>query len=166
MQNIILIGHKSSGKTTIGLTLANNLEFDFVDTDTLILNTYCPGKTIAAFYQEIGEKRFRQLENNIIQSLPKTHTVIATGGGTLTIASNAKYLKKLGQIIYLYLPISILTERNQYREQQGILATLLDPQVHYESRDKLYRQYADFIIECKHKTVVEIINEMRKTLLK
>ena|SRR3990167_5809063 len=160
MMNIILIGHKSAGKTTVGTQLAKELRLTFVDSDALLMQPHHPKQTTANFYQQVGETEFRKLESQIIQSLNLLDTIIAIGGGALQNKVNARHLKQLGQLIYLYTPFTILTTRNKPREQQGILANTVNPHEQYQMRDKIYRSYADKTINCENKSVEDIIKEI------
>jgi len=75
--NVVLVGLRGSGKTTIGRHLAKELSREFVDSDDLIeQRTDLP---IAEIFQLCGESYFRLLESEIIEGLSKTNgKVIAT----------------------------------------------------------------------------------------
>ena len=56
--NIILIGFMGCGKSTVGKKLAGSLHYEFMDTDTVIEETY--GKKISRIFEEDGEEAFRK----------------------------------------------------------------------------------------------------------
>lgn len=98
--NIVLIGYRGSGKTTIGRKLAQKLWMDFVDTDEKIVRR--AGRTIQEIFAQQGEAAFRDLESAVLAELA-THDnqVIATGGGIVLRAENVAALKRAGKVIWL-----------------------------------------------------------------
>ena len=85
--NLSLIGFMGSGKSTIASRLADNLGFDFVDTDALIEKT--ASKSINEIFNDEGEGVFRKLESQVLEDLVgREGLVIATGGGIVTNKRN------------------------------------------------------------------------------
>ena len=78
---IAMVGLMGSGKSSVGLRLANALGAEFVDADDEIKEA--AGRTIAEIFEEYGEGEFRALERRVIARLMQATTpkVIATGGG-------------------------------------------------------------------------------------
>ena len=60
IKNITLIGFMGTGKTTVGRLVAEQLKFEFLDTDALIEER--SGKKIADIFAQNGELAFRELE--------------------------------------------------------------------------------------------------------
>ncbi len=90
--NIVLIGYRGSGKSTIGKRLASLLSRDFVDTDALIVQA--AGKTIRDIFEAEGETGFRRHESDAIASLAaRDGLVIALGGGAVLNPANMAALK-------------------------------------------------------------------------
>ena len=88
--NLSLIGFMGSGKSTIASRLADNLGFDFVDTDALIEKT--ASKSINEIFNDEGEGVFRKLESQVLEDLVgREGLVIATGGGIVTNKRNGGY---------------------------------------------------------------------------
>ena len=67
MKNIILIGMPGCGKTTIGKSLANQLEMKFFDSDDLFEEK--KGIVISEFFKSFGEVAFRIEESKILSEL-------------------------------------------------------------------------------------------------
>jgi shikimate kinase len=67
--NIVLIGFRGTGKSTVGKLLANRLKRDFIDTDEYIESA--TGKTIKDIFEEEGEESFRKTEVETIAKLSK-----------------------------------------------------------------------------------------------
>ena len=59
--NIILIGYRGSGKTTVGRLLADQLNKTFVDVDDEICGRF-GGRTIADIWERDGERAYRDVE--------------------------------------------------------------------------------------------------------
>jgi len=98
--NIILIGYRGSGKSTVGRRLADRLKMKFVDTDDLIEERY--GAPISAIVKSHGWGHFRKLENNVIEGISKKdHLIIAPGGGAVLNTDNVKALRRNGTLVWL-----------------------------------------------------------------
>ena len=98
--NIIITGFMGTGKTTVGKLLAKRLDYDFVDTDELIVAR--SGQTVEEIFQEKGEETFREMEAAVAQELGgKEGLVISTGGRTMLDPKNATALSKGGRVFCL-----------------------------------------------------------------
>lgn len=117
--NIILIGMKSSGKTSVGRLLADRLAHKFLDLDVEIENVHCQQTQKQLHFREIfkqyGQDYFRRLETSVLETLsnsdPNSGFILATGGGTPLAETNQKILKTLGMILYLDVDQKILLAR-------------------------------------------------------
>ena len=108
--NIVLIGYRGSGKSSIGNLLAARLGMAFVDTDERIVQR--AGKSIGAIFADVGENGFRDLESAVVQQLAATgNTVIATGGGVVLRPENMSWLKEHGKVVWLKAPAEVLWQR-------------------------------------------------------
>lgn len=106
MNNLILIGFKSAGKTTLGRLIASKLRRSFIDMDDLFEE---PSRLL---YQKLGERAFRELETSYLKSLSSLQGyVIATGGGTVCDPGNCLVLRQLGTIVHLNIPKEIIRQR-------------------------------------------------------
>ncbi len=98
--NIVLIGYRGTGKTTIGRKVASLLGRDFMDTDALIMDR--AGKTIKDIFADGSESAFRELESAVIADASlRKDAVIATGGGAVLRPENVKALKANAKVIWL-----------------------------------------------------------------
>lgn len=106
MNNLILIGFKSAGKTTLGRCIASKLQRPFIDTDDLF---HEPPHEV---HDKIGEELFREQEKTYLQTLAhRSGSIIATGGGIVLDASNRHFLRHLGTVVHLHTPKEIIKER-------------------------------------------------------
>ena len=121
---VYLTGYMGSGKTTVGKKLARQLDYDFVDTDELIVAM--AGKTVQAIFDTEGEDAFRLLEHSVLKSLAnRINTVISTGGGTPCFFNNMQIMKKTGIVIYLKMhPNSILKRLKLAKNPRPLLRNI------------------------------------------
>lgn len=107
--NIVLIGYRGSGKSTVGRRLASRMERRFVDTDDLIESE--KGQ-ISDIVKSHGWDYFRALEKKIIEKVSKEdNVVIALGGGAVLDPDNIVNLEKNGLIIWLKADREVLRKR-------------------------------------------------------
>jgi shikimate dehydrogenase len=104
----VLIGMPSSGKTTVGKIIADDLSREFYDLDDEIEKHI--GCTIAEFFKSHTEKEFRDIETQITKEISKKNgIVIATGGGCILREENANALKSNGRLYFLDRALDNLT---------------------------------------------------------
>lgn len=116
---IVLVGPPGSGKTTAGTRLAEELGWQFVDTDAVI--TEKCGTSIANLFATRGETYFRDLESETLALLLAEYgedaktglvgLVIGTGGGLVVSKKNRKMLQPLPAVFYLTADLATLAER-------------------------------------------------------
>lgn len=140
-RNIVLTGMPSSGKSTVGKQLANELGMQFIDTDKEIEKS--EGKTIPEIFTEVGESGFRDIEARIITTVSaKQNCVISTGGGAILREQNITALKGNGTIFFIDRPLEKLVttddrplSRNRddlvkrYNERYDIYCNTSDEQI-------------------------------------
>ena len=108
--NVVLIGYRGSGKTTVGKILAQKLGLVFVDCDEVIESD--AKKSIREIFEAEGEPRFRELEIEAIEAVSKRDgQVIATGGGCVLRRRNVRNLKAGGVVFFLDAPPEAAYER-------------------------------------------------------
>tara|TARA_B100001093_G_scaffold469502_1_gene490277 strand:+ start:352 stop:864 length:513 start_codon:yes stop_codon:yes gene_type:complete len=79
-KNLVFLGMMGSGKSSVGLLVANKLKLNFIDIDKEIENEL--GISIKKIFETMGEDYFRKIEEKItLKSLKSTSTVISLGGG-------------------------------------------------------------------------------------
>ncbi|OGP68070.1 MAG: hypothetical protein A2170_14590 [Deltaproteobacteria bacterium RBG_13_53_10] len=108
--NLVLIGYRGSGKSTVGKSLAARLRMRFVDTDDLVEERL--QLTIGEIVRLQGWDHFRQLEKKIIEEISKeSRLVIASGGGAVIDRDNVESLRRNGLIIWLKADHQALARR-------------------------------------------------------
>jgi shikimate kinase len=108
--NIVLIGYRCCGKTSVGKLIAEKLGRGFVDTDALIIEK--AGLGINEMVKEKGWQYFREIEKEVIKEISEQdNLVIATGGGVITDATNIANLKANGIVVWLDADIDTIKNR-------------------------------------------------------
>ncbi len=108
--NILLIGYRCAGKTSVGRETSTRLGIPFLDTDELVV-ARC-GKGIAEIVLEGGWESFRRAEKEVIKGLSSCHgVVIAIGGGAIEDAENRELIKRLGLVIWLRTDAAVALQR-------------------------------------------------------
>ena len=145
MDNIILTGMPSCGKSTLGRMLAKELGYAFIDTDDVIIQRNgCPLKDIL---DNEGLDGFIRREEEAVCSVTAERTIIATGGSVVYSPKAMAHLKSLGRIIYLCLDYNEVERRLGDLHERGVAIapgkTLRDL---FDERTPLYEKYADVAI--------------------
>jgi shikimate kinase len=108
--NIVLIGYRGAGKSTVGRRLAKLTQKEFVDTDDLLEERQ--GAGISEIVESLGWEHFRAMEKKIIEEIgSRDNLVIAAGGGVVLDPANVISLKKNGLVIWLKADRQILHKR-------------------------------------------------------
>lgn len=110
--NIVLIGYRGSGKTTLGKLIADDTWKDFIDTDEAIRKAF-GNATIADIWAEHGEAAFRAKEVEVVRdAMQKSDHVIALGGGSLMQAGAREAVENADALrVYLYCEPEVLLQR-------------------------------------------------------
>jgi len=100
MRRIIIIGYMGAGKTTVGRTLAQELNMTFYDLDWYIESRM--RKTVKEIFDERGEEGFRLIEHNLLHEVAEFEDVIIScGGGAPCFYDNIDYMNQQGDTVYL-----------------------------------------------------------------
>ena len=162
-ENIILIGMPGVGKSTVGVVLAKNMGYSFVDSDLLIQEQ--EGKLLHEIIAERGLDGFNEVENRVNASIEMNHAVIATGGSVVYGAQAMEHLKQAGTVVYLELSCEELADRLGDLNERGVSIkpgqTLVDLM---QERTPLYKQYADVTIDCENRQIREIVQMIRRAV--
>lgn len=146
-----------TGKTSIGRLVAEQLHYDFVDTDELIESS--TGRTIPEIFAQQGEPAFRQLEARVVGELAaRTRTVISTGGGLPVNPANLASLKTHALVVCLWASPEKIFERVRAQNHRPLLHDP-DPMAKIRSllaaREPSYRQ-ADVLINTELRSAREV----------
>ena len=165
-KSIIFVGPMGAGKTTIGRQVAKALGWKFFDSDKEIEKR--TGASIPLIFELEKEEGFRKRESAMIEELAsKEDIVLATGGGAVLNEQNRKILTNHGIVIYLCAPVEQLVRRTAKDKNRPLLQTD-DPKKTIrdllETRDPLYREVANYVIETSGLSVAQVVSKLKKLL--
>src|SRR5699024_12102285 len=141
MQTIYLIGFMGSGKSTIGVRLADKLGKSYVDTDEFIVNT--SQQKIADIFKNFGEDTFRNYETKAIKEV-SNYEVVSTGGGIVEKSDNLQIMKNNGLIVYLHASFDEISNRLEKDQTRPLWKSNDEEKLKlYRRRLSMYKQYAD-----------------------
>lgn len=108
--NIVLIGYRGVGKTSVGKVLAARLGRLFYDTDEYLEERN--GQRISDMVAAHGWPFFRAKEKDTIREISAMdNCVIATGGGVVLDEENITALSRNGFLVWLAADIEIILDR-------------------------------------------------------
>ena len=166
--NIVLIGMRGSGKSTIAHLLSQKLQIPCIEMDESLVKKI--GMAIPEFVEERGWEKFRDVEAEITERLSKKDNVIlSTGGGVILRKTNVDNLKQNGKLFYLKAHLETLILRmgndpnrpfltNQKTRKEEIEQVLRE-------RTLLYKNAADVIIETDNLTIDQTIHEIIEKMI-
>lgn len=163
--NITLIGMPASGKSTIGVLLAKRLGYSFVDVDIVIQEK--EGRLLKEIIEAEGTEGFLKVEERINRELDVKRSVIAPGGSVIYGPSAMEHLKAISTVVYLELDYREVEIRLGDLKDRGVALkddmTLEDM---YWERVPLYEKYADITLDESHKTLGQVVDELRSIMEK
>ena len=159
MENIILVGMPSSGKSTVGVVLAKTMNKGFVDTDILIQQH--EGCTLQDIINEKGNDYFHQVEEQVLLDFHGKNYVVATGGSAIYFDCAMEHFKENGKIVYLKVSLdTVLTRLNNIKTRGVTLAKGQTLEDLYNLRIPLYEKHADIVIDADGMTVEEVVESI------
>ncbi|MBF0411490.1 MAG: shikimate kinase [Desulfamplus sp.] len=147
--NLTLIGMPGAGKSTVGIILAKNLTFGFIDTDVLIqINQQ---KSLQQIINESDHLNLRRIEEKEILKLNIDKHIIATGGSVPYSPKAMEHLKSISKIIFLNVSYEELERRIHNFATRGIAKSPKQTfRELYDERQILYKRYADITVDCNN----------------
>ncbi|MDH5524359.1 MAG: shikimate kinase [Desulfobulbaceae bacterium] len=167
---IILTGYRATGKSSIGLMLAERLKLDFIDMDELIEAR--AGSSIHDMVAEKGWDYFRGLERDLLAELIcRKNVVIATGGGAILHQSIWDQLRRTGLVVWLTADIDTICRRIENdAKSEGQRPSLTGDDILAEvasvlaERDPLYEKGSQLTIDTRDKDGAQIVTLIQNTL--
>ncbi len=157
--NIILIGMPGSGKSTVGVVLAKNLGYHFIDSDLLIQER--EHRLLSEIIEQDGLDRFNEIEEEVNASIEADKCVIATGGSAVYGQRAMEHLRSIGTVVYLEVSYQETADRLGDLAKRGVSIregqTLKDL---YDERVPLYEKYAHITVSAQEFNIRNIVNDI------
>ena len=148
--NLVLIGYRGTGKTTLSELLSEELGLPRINLDAEIVRR--AGKPIPEIVAEKGWDFFRDLEEEMVaDAVSRDNQILDCGGGVIVRPQNIERLKRNGLIFLLYArPADIVarisgdTERPSLTGKKSFTEEVEEV---LEQRWPRYLAAADFVID-------------------
>ena len=161
--NVVLIGYRGTGKSTVGKVVAARLGCELLSTDAEIVKS--AGQTIPQIVEQHGWEYFRDLETKMCQGLTgKDGLVLDTGGGAILRPQNVDMLKRTGKLFWLTASVETIAKRigsdTQRPSLTGTKSFIDEIQDVLRERAPKYQAAADHVIETEGKSVSQVADEI------
>lgn len=143
--NIALIGMPGAGKTYLGKKIAKQFKMNWINLDVVDYNK---------ILKSGNEADYLKCEEKVLLNANGSNNVFSCGGSSIYSKKGMSHLKKISQIIYLQLPFTVIKKRlGNYSDRGIVRSKVMNLTELYKERDLLYKNYADFIINCKNDAI-------------
>ena len=118
--NLYLVGFMGTGKSAVGRSVAERLNYRFLDSDRTIEEK--EGREIRQIFDTEGEAFFRRLEKSFVESgHPKVSCVVSCGGGRIAQPGMLKKMRSLGPVVCLLASPETVYERIKGNKKRPLL---------------------------------------------
>jgi shikimate kinase len=164
--NLVLIGYRATGKTSVGRRLAALLNRSFVDLDQVLVEE--TGQTIAEIVAQKGWEEFRRRERELVARYgSREGWILATGGGVVLDPENVRILRKNGIVIWLTadpdtIQSRLMDDRPGEVSRPSLTGkdSLSEVAEVLQARQHLYLAAAQIIIDTVGQTVDEVADRI------
>ena len=169
-KNVVLTGFMGTGKTTVGRLLAQQLGYEFIDTDEFIVSR--DGRSVSDIFRQYGDRAFRSWENLVAQELSERQgLVIAAGGRMMLNPENASLLSHQAHVFFLTAVADEIVTRLTASDEKRPLLDLPDPVAHVQGlidqQIESYSRYSQVDTDGKtpEQIVADIVNKLTSAQL-
>jgi len=108
--NLVLIGYRGTGKSTVAMRLADELGMKVVSLDQEIVRH--AGRPIPEVVAQHGWPHFRDIESEITQRVSNLDGIIIdAGGGVILRPENVSNLRRSGMLFWLRASVPVIVKR-------------------------------------------------------
>jgi shikimate kinase len=166
-RNIVLIGYRGTGKSTIGRILADRLGLPMVSTDEEIVRL--AGATIPEIVERHGWDHFRDLESSVIERVTARGVqVLDCGGGAVLRVANRERLRENGVVVWLRASVKEIADRIRTDDQRpsltGARSFVDEIEQVLKEREPIYQESCHFLMDTDGRHPDEIASTILKEL--
>ena len=157
--NIVLIGYRGTGKSTVAKLLGQKLSRNVVSTDAEVVAG--TKQSIPEIVEKFGWDHFRKLETKICEALSsQDDLVIDTGGGAIMKEENVMALKSNSAIFWLTAEVATIALRiggdTQRPSLSGTKTFVEEIEEILKERTSKYQAAADHVIPTDHSSPTQV----------
>jgi shikimate kinase len=158
--NIVLIGYRGTGKSTVGKMLAARLGREVISTDVEIVKR--SKQSIPEIVAQQGWESFRDVESAVCRDLAgRDQLVIDTGGGAVLRPQNVEVLKRNGKLIWLTATVETIAARiggdTQRPSLTGTKSFVEEIAEVLHDRTPKYQAAADYVIQTDDRSIPQVV---------
>lgn len=166
--NVVLIGYRGTGKSTVARLVGEKLGWDVLSLDEMIVQK--AGISIPEIVERSGWEHFRDIESEVVQEASaRDGVVLDCGGGAILREKNVCNLKRNGTVFLLSAtPETIVSRIHDDKNRPALTEgkTFLEEIAEVlESRTAAYLAAAEFIIPTDQAAPCEIAEQIAVCLL-
>lgn len=157
--NIVLIGYRGTGKSSVGTVLAERLGRRLISTDAEVVRR--AGRPIPEIVRQSGWESFRDLESDVCRDLAgRDDLIIDTGGGAILRPQNVARLKTHGTLFWLTADVATIVTRiggdSQRPSLTGTKSFTEEVEEVLRVRTPIYEAAADHVIGTDGRSLTDI----------
>ena len=165
--NIVLIGYRGTGKSSVAKLLGTRTRWPIVSTDLEIIRK--AGMPVPDIIRKRGWDYFRDVESEICKQVgKKDRTIIDTGGGAVLRKENVESLRQRGRMFWLTAEVTTVMARIKNNSDRpsltGKKSYVEEVEEVLNERLPLYKAAADHVIPTDDRTIEEIANEIQQKM--
>lgn len=163
--NLVLIGYRGTGKSTVGALLAERLGMRYVGMDSEIAKR--AKMSIPEIVAAYGWNKFRDLETELTKELTRQDgLIIDAGGGVIERQENVTELQVNSRIFWLHASVDTITSRIQGDSSRPALTsgkTFVEEVAEVlAKREPVYRAAADHGIDTENASPGQVADSIIK----
>jgi shikimate kinase len=166
--NLLLIGYRGTGKSTVARLVAERLGWPWLDADVELESR--ARKSIAEIFRDDSEQAFRDWESQVLADLIRLDRhVLALGGGVVLRPENRKLIKQGGAVVWLTAdPETILARINAdamtaaRRPNLTARGGLEEIRELLTQREPFYRECASAVVDTTGRNLTEVAEEVAR----
>ncbi len=163
--NLVLIGYRGTGKSTVAKLLAAKLGLDVVSLDQEIVRQ--AGSSIPNIVKMHGWPHFRDLEEQVTQRFAaQDRLLLDTGGGVILRPQNVANLRRNGKLFWLRASTPAIVARIEGGSERPALTAgkTFTEEVEEVLRERtpLYESAADFTVETDERTPEQVAEQVAR----
>ncbi|HEY6085715.1 MAG TPA: shikimate kinase [Nitrospira sp.] len=158
--NIVLIGYRGVGKTSVGQVLAERLGRQLVSTDQEIVRR--TGESIPDLVARHGWDYFRDRESEVCRDFAnRDRLVIDTGGGAVLRSENVQLLRRNGRCFWLTASVETIASRiggdTQRPSLTGTKSFVEEIEDVLRDRKPQYQAAADHVVPTDGRSIDQLV---------